>query len=116
MMAAAADPSPLLVTTVLAVHVKVVGVILLPLLHVLELALILRDSIPASRPELRAVRPLLLPLFAGTAEHPEDEIRPSSCLLPYCEEIVADDDDGAAWELRRRPEEKFMVALSPCNE
>ena len=114
MMAAAADPSPLLVTTVLAVHVKVVGVILLPLL--LELALILRDSIPASRPELRAVRPLLLPLFAGTAEHPEDEIRPSSCLLAYCEEIVADDDDGAAWELRRRPEEKFMVALSPCNE
>ena len=114
MMAAAADPSPLLVTTVLAVHVKVVGVILLPLL--LELALILRDSIPASRPELRAVRPLLLPLFAGTAEHSEDEIRPSSCLLAYCEEIDADDDDGAAWELRRRPEEKFMVALSPCNE
>ena len=91
MTTAAVDPSSFLVTTVLAVHVEV-GVILLPLL----LALILRDSMPASRPKLRAVRVLLL--FAGTAEQPDNEIRPEF-LLAYCEEMVDDDDGRGAWEL-----------------
>lgn len=107
-----AAPSSFLVTAVLAVHVKV-GVILLPLL----LALILRDSMPVSRPVLlaRAVRVLVLLLvFTRTAaEQPDDEIRPSSCLLAHCEEMV-DDDDGAAWELRRRSEEKFILVCRPA--
>lgn len=109
---AAADPSSFSVTAVLAVHVEV-GVILLPLLP----ALTLRDSMPASRPVLlaRAVRVLVLLVFACTPEQTDDEIRlirTSLCLLAYCEEMV-DDDDGA-WELQRRSEEKFIVLCRPA--